>query len=63
MNDANGHALAVGDIVKPDNDPTTTLKINASDGTTCQCRFPTAVGGPAFKYLAVHLIWQSTPTS
>lgn len=61
MNDHNGHVLAINDLVTPDNDPTTTLRINAFDGTVCDCRFPDAHGGPPWKFLPVHLIWVSTP--
>lgn len=61
MNDANGHALAIKDIVHPDNDLTTTLRIDGFDGTLCELRPPQSLGGPSMKFLPSHLIWVSTP--
>lgn len=64
MNDANGHVLNVGDIVKPANIPDNSmvLRLDEFDGTLTSCRFKDAVIGPAIKYLPVHLVWISTPT-
>jgi hypothetical protein len=61
MNDANGHALAIGDLVHPDNELTRTYRIDAFDGTLASCRTPDSVSGPPLKYLPVHLIYVSTP--
>lgn len=61
MNDANGHPLAIGDIVKTDNDSYTQWRIDAFDGTLCSLRYPQQTTGPAVKFLPVHLIWVSTP--
>lgn len=61
MNDANGHALAIGDIVCPDNEASMILRIDEFDGTLTSCRYKDALSGPAMKFFPIHLIWISTP--
>lgn len=59
MNDANGHALIIGDVVTPDNDVSYMLRIDAFDGTLAHCRERNAIFGPVMKFLPVHLIYVS----
>lgn len=61
MLDHNGHALAIGDLVHPDNDLGTTMRIDGFDGTLASCRYPGSLIGPPIKFLPMHLIYVSTP--